>query len=135
MSIVSLIKKARKYMAAIGPVRLGFNFRRPPVVSVDAPIHREEFHRYGPEDRPEPQPPIVPPSAIRPDRHEPLALCRKCKTYRPMKWKPPGERGKDVKTWFVCAKCGCDKLELQMVSYAEAVRRNQPDGDDGEAPF
>lgn len=135
MSIATLIKKARNYMAAIGPVRLGFNFRRPPAISVDVPIRREEFHRYGPADRPDPQPPVMPPPATRPDRHEPLALCQKCKTYRPMKWKPPGERGKNAKTWFVCAVCGSDKLELRMVSYHEAVRRNQPVDDDGEAPF
>tara|TARA_B100000609_G_C17192593_1_gene423345 strand:- start:504 stop:713 length:210 start_codon:yes stop_codon:yes gene_type:complete len=59
------------------------------------------------------------------ENNEPLAYCHHCLADRPMRWKERKLRGKSVDTWFVCAVCGHDGLEIKMLTYAEAVARNR----------
>ncbi len=93
-------------------------------------------HRYSPEDRP---PPLS--EVLRRDQernrncdceknppvpeHQPLAHCPICRADRPMKWKPREKRGKTVEEWFVCAVCGCERLEIKIISPAKATEMNK----------
>ena len=59
------------------------------------------------------------------ENNEPLAYCRHCQANRSMRWKERKLRGKSVDTWFVCAVCGHDGLEIKMLKYAEAIEKNR----------
>jgi hypothetical protein len=134
MSIENLIKNSREYMDAAGPVQLEFDY--PQVSSIpEREASCRRYGRYGPKDSPEPNPPVMQSEKKKPDENEPLAYCPGCKTYRRMKWKPPEQRGKDADSWFVCAECGGDKLELKMLSYSEAARKNRTQDNDDPVPF
>jgi hypothetical protein len=111
--------------------------RRNDRIRISSPPHRkttkekksnQPFHRYGSEDRPPPLSEVSErdceniPTA--PER-TPLAFCVKCGCDVPMKWKPRDKRGKDAASWFVCAVCGCDCLEIKMLPPEEAIEINR----------
>jgi hypothetical protein len=73
-------------------------------------------HRYGSSDRP---PPLSELSqrerkkiSTAPAR-TPMAFCPMCNCDVPMKWKAREKRGKDAKSWFMCAICACEHLEIK----------------------
>jgi hypothetical protein len=77
------------------------------------PSHVLAVSRYGPEDRPLPLSQLTPDETTANLQAQPLAFCPACNCDRPMRWKPRERRDKDVKSWFVCAICGCDRLEIR----------------------
>jgi hypothetical protein len=99
--------------------------KNPRVVISPEPLRKDtkrrdtNFHRYGPEDRP---PPLSEVSdrvckkiSTAPER-TPMAFCVKCGCDVPMKWKPRDKRGKDATSWFVCAVCNSDCLEIKYLT-------------------
>jgi hypothetical protein len=68
-------------------------------------------HRYGLEDEPE--------EKITLDVHDksPLAFCPNCNADRQMRWKALDKRGKTVDSWFRCAVCECDRMEIKMLRH------------------
>jgi hypothetical protein len=104
---------------------LAEKFRKSGRVKISPPPQRKEkkkrdanIHRYGPEDRPpslsEVSERICEKISTAPER-EALAFCVKCNCDVPMKWKPKEKCGKDVKSWFVCAICACDRLGIKYL--------------------
>lgn len=73
-------------------------------------------HRYGEEDFPSPSPSPVDKTSQETQVKIPLAFCLNCNAERQMKWKVREKRGKSVDEWFVCAKCGYDKLEIKRLN-------------------
>lgn len=58
---------------------------------------------------------------------EEKAYCRTCQAEQSMCWKPKYMRGRRADSWFTCAVCGNDALEIKMLTYAEAVEKNRRD--------
>jgi hypothetical protein len=134
MSIENLIKNSREYMNATGPVKPVYDLlKNIPMPECEAP--RLTFHRYGPEYFPDPEVEASLSAGKKNIEDIPTAYCWDCDDEKRIKWKPPEQRGKDADSWFVCAGCGGDKLELKMLSYYEAVRKNRIQDNDDFVPF
>lgn len=87
-----------------------FNHNQKEFVSKASP---HIFSRYRPEDRPLPLSQHTENNNAMKQKSQPMAFCPACNCDRPIRWKPRERRSKNVESWFVCAICGCDRLEIR----------------------